>query len=139
MIGTHCHICGYKFHGESMYLTIKKRVDGELVKYRVCADCYNIYLSKGEQMQFFKDINYRDGKGSSKKWWFNIACLTATIILLWICYKDNMEDYAFIALFSIYLTCLGGFEVIPKILAMVLEFKTGKKVEVTNADSVDIK
>jgi phage-related holin len=84
----------------------------------------------------FKEINSRDGKWSSKKIWFNVCCLTATIVLAWIAYKDTMEDYAFIIFYCIYLVCLGGFEIIPKVLGMVLEFKTGKKVEeVSNATS----
>lgn len=77
-------------------------------------------------MKFINDIVHRDGKGSSKKLWYNIAGLTATIILLWVCYKDTFEDYAFICLFSVYLVTVGGFEVMLKMMAMVIEFKTGK-------------
>jgi len=76
-------------------------------------------------LKFIKEIFTRDGAASSKKFWFHGACLTATIVLLWVCYKDNMEDWAFIVLYGIYLACLGGFEIIPKILGMILEFKNG--------------
>lgn len=77
-------------------------------------------------MAFIKDITHRDGIGSSKKLWFNISCFTATYVLVLVARKDTMEDYAFICLFAVYLVTVGGFEVIPKILAMILEFKTGK-------------
>lgn len=77
-------------------------------------------------MKFLTDITYRDGKGSSKKLWFNLACLTATITLLWVCYKDNMEDWAFIIFYAIYLITVGGFEIILRMMAMVIEFKNGK-------------
>lgn len=77
-------------------------------------------------MIFLRDITSRDGKASSKKLWFNIACFTSTVIVTWMAYLHCMEDYAFIALFSVYLVTVGGFEVIPKMLGMMIEFKNGK-------------
>jgi hypothetical protein len=78
-------------------------------------------------MKFITDLTHRDGKGSSKKLWFNIACLIATIIICWVAYKDTMEDYAFIVFYAVYLACIGGFEIIPKLLGMIIEFKNGGK------------
>lgn len=86
-------------------------------------------------MQFFKDITHRDNRGSSKKLWFNMACLTATFVLGWVCYKDNMEDWAFICLYATYLITVGGFEIILKMMAMIIEFKNGKGA--TNASIPD--
>lgn len=76
-------------------------------------------------MQFLHDLTHRNGQGSSKKFWYNISALTSTIILLWICYKDTMEDYAFIFLFMAYLLTVGGFEVILKMTQMVIDLKSG--------------
>lgn len=78
-------------------------------------------------MKILYDITHRDGKGSSKKVWYNIAGLTSTIIVLWVCYKDTMEDYSFICLFAIYLVTVGGFEVMLRMMAMVIAFKNGGK------------
>lgn len=80
-------------------------------------------------MSFFKDILGRDDKWSSKKLWYNVACLTATIVVLVMAYRNTMEAYAYICLYSVYLVTVGGFEVIPKILAMILEFKSGKEIK----------
>lgn len=76
-------------------------------------------------MSFLKDITHRDGKGSSKKIWYNGAALAATCVLLWVCYKDNMEDWAFITLYAIYLCTVGGFEVVLKMLDMMIKLKNG--------------
>ena len=77
-------------------------------------------------MKFFADIMGRADRFSSKKVWFNLSCLIASGCLCYITYRNDMDDFYYIVLYSIYLTCLGSFEIIPKILAMVLEFKTGK-------------
>lgn len=76
--------------------------------------------------QWLQEINYRDGKYNSKLVWYNLSCLTATSVVLWTCYRDLMEDYAFIWLFSIYLITVGGFEVILKAMSMIIDFKNGK-------------
>jgi hypothetical protein len=76
-------------------------------------------------MRFLHDITHRNGQGSSKKFWYNIAGLTATIVVLWVCYKDTMEDYAFICLFLTYLLTVGGFEVILKMTQMIVDIKSG--------------
>lgn len=89
-------------------------------------------------MSFFKDIMGRDNKWSSKKVWFNIACLTGTFVLLLVAYKDTMEDYAFICLYAVYMASIGGSEIIPKMLAMILEFKTGRKTDGMANSSVEI-
>ena len=84
-------------------------------------------------MRFFVDIMKRDGKYSSKKVFYNVAGITATIALLWVTYKDTMEDYAFICLFSVYLVTVGGFEVMLKMMAMIIEFKNGRSTTTTTA------
>ena len=84
--------------------------------------------------QFLKEITERNGESSSKKLWYNGACLTATIVLLWICYKDTFEDWAFISIYSVYLVTVGGFEVIIDLVNKIIEFKTGKK-ETPSADT----
>jgi hypothetical protein len=83
-------------------------------------------VETGGRMKFLLDIMGRADKFSSKKVWYNGACLTVTGCLLWVTYKDSMDDMSYITLYSIYLMCLGGFEVIPKVLGMVLEFKNGR-------------
>lgn len=85
-----------------------------------------IILCATRNPAFFTDLFYRDGKGDQKKTFYNVAGVTATACLLWACYKDNMEDYAFICLFSVYLVTVGGFEVMLKMMSMVIEFKNGK-------------
>ena len=77
-------------------------------------------------MRFFVDIMKRDGKYSSKKVFYNVAGVAATVVLLWLAYKDTMEDYAFICLYSVYLVTVGGFEVMLKMMAMIIEFKNGR-------------
>ena len=88
-------------------------------------------------MKFFIDIMGRADKFSSKKVWFNISCLIASGCLCYITYRNDMDDTYYIILYSIYLTCLGGFEIIPKILAMVLEFKTGRTTTTTTDFTVE--
>ena len=87
-------------------------------------------------MKLFYDITHRNGQGSSKKVWYNVAGLTSTIIILWICYKDTMEDYAFICLFMTYLLTVGGFEVILKITQMIVDIKSGKSSTSTSTTIV---
>lgn len=86
--------------------------------------------ARGSNMKFLKDITHRGDVGSSKKFWFNIACFTATVIIIklaWqLCSEYGMDDRVFVCLFVAYLASVGGFEVIPKMLAMIIEFKTGK-------------
>lgn len=73
---------------------------------------------------------HRNGEVSSKKVFFCVACAVATVILLWVTYHQHLEygmtDEWFVALFMVYLVTVGGFEVIPKMLAMLIEFKNGK-------------
>lgn len=83
-------------------------------------------------MSFLKDIAGRDGKWSSKKVYYNLACLMATGCLGYITYR-GMTDTYYIVLYSIYLACLGGFEIIPKILGMVLQLKNGQTTTTTTA------
>ena len=82
-------------------------------------------------MKFLKDITGRDGKFSSKKVWYNVAGFASTACLLWIAYKDTFEDYAFICLYAVYLVTVGGFEVMLKMMAMIIEFKNGKPSSIT--------
>ena len=82
-------------------------------------------------MKFWIDIMGRADKFSSKKLWFNLSCLTATGCLIWITYKASMEDAMYITLYCIYLMCLGGFEILPKVLSMVLDFKSGRQTTTT--------
>ena len=84
-------------------------------------------------MKFFIDLMGRDNKWSSKKVFYCIAGLVATICLLWITYRDTMEDWNYICLFSVYLVTVGGFEVMLKMMAMVLDFKSGRSVTTTTA------
>lgn len=86
-------------------------------------------------MSFLKDITHRDDKGSSKKLWYNGAALTATIVLLWVAYKDNMEDWAFITFYAVYLGTVGGFEVVLKIMDMLIQFKNGKRENINASDT----
>jgi hypothetical protein len=86
---------------------------------------------KENDVNFLTDITHRDGKGSSKKLWYNLACVAATVCLLWITYKDTFEDWAYICLYLIYLACIGGFEVVPKMMAMIIEYKNGKPLTTT--------
>jgi hypothetical protein len=46
-----------------------------------------------------------------------------------------MEDWAFICLYATYLITVGGFEIILKMMAMIIEFKNGKGA--TNASIPD--
>lgn len=80
--------------------------------------------------QLLKDLNSRDGQLSSKKLWYNLSCLTSTVVVLWACYRDSIEDFYFICLIGIYLCTVGGFEVILEILRLVKGVK--------NADSMVI-
>ena len=53
-----------------------------------------------------------DGKTSTTKFWYNIACLSATLILLWYAwaYKLTWE------MFGLYLISVGGFSSVSKFL-----------------------
>jgi hypothetical protein len=75
---------------------------------------------------FWKETLGRDGKWNDKKIAYAIACLVASYILVFIAWKDNMEDWAFICLYCAYLVTVGGFEIILKMMAMIIEFKNGK-------------
>lgn len=90
-------------------------------------------------MNFIKDITHRDGKGSSKKFWYNIACLTATVVILWTAYKlptaEGMDDWVFIWLFGIYLVTAGGFDVILEVLRLILQLRTGVKPQEEKPDA----
>lgn len=89
-------------------------------------------------MNFIKDITHREGKGSGRKFWFNIACCTATAVLLWVTARDTMEDEYLICLYSVYLVTVGGFEVIPKMLSMIIDLKNGgRHVGVTDSKQKD--
>ena len=90
-----------------------------------------ILLCAYHHPQFFKAIVSRDGKISSKKLWYNFAGATATACLLWITYKDDMEDWTYICFYSIYLVTVGGFEVMLKMMAMIIEFKNGRSTTTT--------
>lgn len=85
-------------------------------------------------MKFIKDLTHRGEVGSSKKFWYNISCLTATIVLFQVFIANTMEDYYMVILYAVYLVTVGGFEVIPKMLAMFIEFKTGKGVKDAGTD-----
>lgn len=54
----------------------------------------------------------REGKTSTTKFWYNIACLSATCILLWYgyAYKLTWE------MFGLYLISVGGFSSVSKFL-----------------------
>lgn len=54
----------------------------------------------------------KDGKTSTTKFWYNIACLSATLILLWYAwaYKLTWE------MFGLYLISVGGFSSVSKFL-----------------------
>ena len=54
----------------------------------------------------------KDGKTSTTKFWYNIACLSATCILLWYgyAYKLTWE------MFGLYLISVGGFSSVSKFL-----------------------
>lgn len=84
-------------------------------------------------MKFLRDITYRDGSGSSKKVWYNMSCLSATIIILWTGYKlpteQGMDDWTYIWLFAIYLCTVGGFEVVLQILKLIVQWKNGQSAK----------
>lgn len=82
---------------------------------------------------FVKGLTHRNGEPSSKKFWYNIAALVASIVIIWEGYKlptvDGMDDWSFIWLFAIYLITVGGFEVILEMMRLAITWKTGGKVE----------
>ena len=86
-----------------------------------------------KKLPFIMDITHRDGSGSSKKLWYNLACMTATVVLLWCAWAlpsdKGLEDWAFIWLFAIYLVTVGGFEVLLKMMTLVVAWKGGKPPE----------
>jgi len=102
-----------------------------------------IILAAYRNPVFFREMFSRDGTISSKKFWYSAAALTATICLLWVTYKDNMDDWIYVCLFCIYLVTVGGFEVMLKMMAMVIEFKTGKpatsSTTTTTSTSTEVK
>jgi len=67
----------------------------------------------------------RDGKTSTTKFWYNIACLTATFILLWYgyAYKLTWE------MFGLYLISVGGFSSVSKFLNY--KFKATEEPSIT--------
>jgi hypothetical protein len=74
-------------------------------------------------MKFLHDLTHRDGQASTKKFFYAMACTVATICLVWITYRDTMEDWAYITLFLVYLLTVGGFEVILKMAQMIVDIK----------------
>ena len=80
-------------------------------------------------MKFLLDVAGRDGKWSSRKIWYNICGITSTVCLLWLTYQIKPADeisWMYIALYSIYLVTVGGFDVMLKMMTMIIEFKNGK-------------
>lgn len=79
--------------------------------------------------QFIKDLTHRNGQGSSKKFWYNMACFTATVVMLWIASKlpteFGMDDWIFVVLFGVYLITVGGFEVILEVAKLFIQWRTG--------------
>ena len=84
------------------------------------------------KFEFIRGLTHRNGMASSKKTWFNGACLTATAIMAWLAYKlptvDGMDDWAFIWLFAIYLVTVGGFDVLLEMMKLALQWKTVKEI-----------
>lgn len=93
------------------------------------------------KIQFVKDITHRNGEGSSKKLWYNLACLAATAVLLRLAWKlstaDGMEDWTFVWLFAIYLVTVGGFDVILEMMRLVIQWKTGATPSVVPENKPD--
>lgn len=81
------------------------------------------------EFKFIRGITHRNGEPSSKKFWYNVAGLAATAIILYLAYtlptERGMEDWVFVWLFAIYLVTVGGFEVILQMMRMMLEWKNG--------------
>ena len=73
-------------------------------------------------MAFLKDIAGRDGKWSSRKVWYNLSCLSVTGCMIYITYR-GMDDNGYIAMLSIYLITVGCFDVLLKVIDMILQFK----------------
>lgn len=65
----------------------------------------------------------KDGKTSTTKFWYNIACVTATFIIIYYTleYKLTWE------MFGIYLISVGGFSSVSKFLNY--RFKSDKESE----------
>ena len=84
------------------------------------------------------DLVARDGKLSSKKVWYNVSCAASTLIMIYVTVKQIKVDYYYICLFSIFLVTVGSFEVIPKMLAMLIEWRTGRKMEQTETTNTII-
>jgi hypothetical protein len=93
--------------------------------------------------QFIKDITSRNGEGSSKKLWYNGACLFSTIMMLYITYKQpteyGFEDWAYVCLVLVYLGCVGGFDVILEMMRLLVQFKNGSVGTEITKTSTEVK
>lgn len=54
----------------------------------------------------------KDGKTSTTKFWYNIACLSATAIVLWYAYNLRLTW----EMFGLYLISVGSFSSVSKFL-----------------------
>jgi predicted outer membrane lipoprotein len=79
--------------------------------------------------QFIKDITSRNGEGSSKKLWYNGACLVSSIVVIRLAWtlptEYGMEDWAFVWLLGVFLVCVGGFDVILEMMRLAIQWKSG--------------
>ena len=80
-------------------------------------------------MNYFKDIFYRDGSGSTERTWYNIAGLATTLVVLYLPFyiheKDGVDVWAYVWIFAIYLVTVGGFKVLLEMMRLLVSWKTG--------------
>lgn len=62
-------------------------------------------------------ISNRDGRTSTTKFWYNIACATSTAVVIWYAYNLKLDW----TIFGLYLGCVGGFSAASKFLAYKYE------------------
>lgn len=95
------------------------------------------------KLSFLKDITHRDGEGSSKKLWYNVACGAATVIMLWEAFQlpsaYGMDDWAFIWLFGVFLLSVGGFEVLLQVVRLIKGVPDANNTATSKQLAVDIK
>ena len=63
--------------------------------------------------KFIKDMVLRDEEASHTKVWMNIACLVATMVILWYAWHIKLTDWMFI----LYLATVGGFDVVFRLIS----------------------
>ena len=74
-----------------------------------------------------REISQRDGKLSSKRFWYNAAGLASTLIIVYLAWTlptvNGMEDWVFVWVFAVYLITVGGFEVILEMMRLAIQWK----------------